>query len=183
VAAFVASGAALVVHHPALRQLINPKSHAASCSLRVRHRAGGRLVASVRGPLLRLRPALLVFDVEAVFLSRGPSPSVRWARRVRRDDAVHRRSGGRPHIRLAQGSLRWADRRPQIPKLENFEHPTSITTSADLVFNWRAPHSVFPFTYGLACCAIEMLRLQASRASTSRATAWKCSGPRRGNAT
>ena len=45
----------------------------------------------------------------------------------------------------------------RYPKLEDFQHPNIIVTTADLVFNWARSRSIFPFTYGLACCAIEML--------------------------
>lgn len=47
--------------------------------------------------------------------------------------------------------------RSRYPKLENFERPNVITTTTDFIFSWARSNSVFPFQYGLACCAIEML--------------------------
>src|SRR3974377_1771287 len=32
-----------------------------------------------------------------------------------------------------------------------------ITTSVDYVFNWARQSSLWPLTFGLACCAIEMI--------------------------
>ena len=40
----------------------------------------------------------------------------------------------------------------RYPKLEHFQEPNVITTTADFIFSWARSHSVFPFTYGLACC-------------------------------
>jgi NADH-quinone oxidoreductase subunit B len=41
--------------------------------------------------------------------------------------------------------------------LEKFEHPNILTTTTDWLFNWARSNSLWPFTYGLACCAIEMM--------------------------
>jgi NADH-quinone oxidoreductase subunit B len=54
------------------------------------------------------------------------------------------------------------------PKLERFEHPNIVTTTADLVFNWARSRSIFPFTYGIACCAIEMLSSGFARFDIAR---------------
>jgi NADH-quinone oxidoreductase subunit B len=58
--------------------------------------------------------------------------------------------------------------RLRYPKIEHFEHPNIITTTADLIFNWARSHSLFPFTYGLACCAIEMLSSGFARFDIAR---------------
>ncbi len=58
--------------------------------------------------------------------------------------------------------------RLKYPKLSDFEQPNIVTTTADLVFNWARSHSVFPFTYGLACCAIEMLSSGFARFDVAR---------------
>jgi NADH-quinone oxidoreductase subunit B len=56
----------------------------------------------------------------------------------------------------------------RYPKLEDFQNPNVITTTADLVFNWARSRSIFPFTYGLACCAIEMLSSGFARFDIAR---------------
>ena len=32
-----------------------------------------------------------------------------------------------------------------------------VTTSTDKIFNWARKSSIWPVTFGLACCAIEMM--------------------------
>jgi NADH-quinone oxidoreductase subunit B len=39
----------------------------------------------------------------------------------------------------------------------------AVTTVADAFFNWARKSSVWPVTFGLACCAIEMMATGASR--------------------
>jgi len=56
----------------------------------------------------------------------------------------------------------------RYPKLEHFSEPNVITTTADFIFSWARSHSVFPFTYGLACCAIEMLSSGFARFDVAR---------------
>ena len=56
----------------------------------------------------------------------------------------------------------------RYPKLEHFQQPNVITTTADFVFSWARSNSVFPFTYGLACCAIEMLSSGFARFDVAR---------------
>lgn len=43
-----------------------------------------------------------------------------------------------------------------------------LTTSVDYVFNWARKSSVWPLTFGLACCAIEMIAASASRFDIAR---------------
>jgi len=56
----------------------------------------------------------------------------------------------------------------RYPKIEDFQNPNIIVTTADLVFNWARSRSIFPFTYGLACCAIEMLSSGFARFDIAR---------------
>jgi NADH-quinone oxidoreductase subunit B len=58
--------------------------------------------------------------------------------------------------------------RVQYPNINQFERPNVITTTVDLIFSWARSHSVFPFTYGLACCAIEMLSSGFARFDVAR---------------
>ncbi|MEK7817235.1 MAG: NADH-quinone oxidoreductase subunit B family protein [Actinomycetota bacterium] len=52
--------------------------------------------------------------------------------------------------------------------LERFEHPNIFTTSTDFIFNWARANSLWPFTYGLACCAIEMMATVMPRHDIAR---------------
>ncbi|MBP7148299.1 MAG: NADH-quinone oxidoreductase subunit B [Acidobacteria bacterium] len=46
--------------------------------------------------------------------------------------------------------------------------PGVITTTVDNVFNWARKSSLWPMTFGLACCAIEMMAAGASRFDIDR---------------
>lgn len=50
------------------------------------------------------------------------------------------------------------------------QHPDKgvIMTSLDTVFNWARARSFWPMTFGLACCAIEMMSAGGSRYDTAR---------------
>lgn len=43
-----------------------------------------------------------------------------------------------------------------------------VTTTIDKVINWGRKNSIWPMTFGLACCAIEMMAMSASRFDISR---------------
>lgn len=43
-----------------------------------------------------------------------------------------------------------------------------ITTTLGSAINWARKNSIWPMTFGLACCAIEMMATSASRYDTSR---------------
>jgi NADH-quinone oxidoreductase subunit B len=50
-----------------------------------------------------------------------------------------------------------------------FEQPEGIfLTSLDFAVNWVRKNSVWPMTFGLACCAIEMMSMGASRFDLAR---------------
>ncbi len=46
--------------------------------------------------------------------------------------------------------------------------PGVVTTTVDSVFNWARRSSLWPMTFGLACCAIEMMAAGASRFDLDR---------------
>jgi len=46
--------------------------------------------------------------------------------------------------------------------------PNIIITSADWFLNWARARSIWPLTFGLACCAIEMMATNASRFDLDR---------------
>ena len=43
-----------------------------------------------------------------------------------------------------------------------------LTTTVDYVFNWARESSLWPLTFGLACCAIEMITASTSRFDIAR---------------
>ena len=43
-----------------------------------------------------------------------------------------------------------------------------VTTSVDYVFNWARKSAIWPLTFGLACCAIEMIASSTSRFDIAR---------------
>ena len=43
-----------------------------------------------------------------------------------------------------------------------------VTTSVDYVFNWARKSAIWPMTFGLACCAVEMMHTGASRYDLDR---------------
>ena len=43
-----------------------------------------------------------------------------------------------------------------------------LITSVDYVFNWARKSSLWPLTFGLACCAIEMIAATTSRFDMAR---------------
>lgn len=52
--------------------------------------------------------------------------------------------------------------------LQNEFERNFITTSVDYVFNWARKSSLWPLTFGLACCAIEMIAASGPRFDIAR---------------
>ncbi|HEX8323035.1 MAG TPA: NADH-quinone oxidoreductase subunit B family protein [Tepidisphaeraceae bacterium] len=52
--------------------------------------------------------------------------------------------------------------------IENRFEPGLIVTSLDFALNWGRKNSLWPMTFGLACCAIEMMAVSASRFDLDR---------------
>jgi NADH-quinone oxidoreductase subunit B len=46
--------------------------------------------------------------------------------------------------------------------------PSIVTLSAQKLINWARRNSVWPATFGLACCAIEMMQMGATRHDIAR---------------
>ena len=52
--------------------------------------------------------------------------------------------------------------------LEGRYGPNVVITSVDKVFNWSRSRSMWPLTFGIACCAIEMMSTAAARFDLDR---------------
>jgi len=52
--------------------------------------------------------------------------------------------------------------------IENRFEPNILTTTLDFVFNWARKSALWPMSFGLACCAIEMMAAVASRYDIDR---------------
>jgi NADH-quinone oxidoreductase subunit B len=52
--------------------------------------------------------------------------------------------------------------------IENRFAPSVITTTVDGLFNWARKSALWPLSFGLACCAIEMMATVASRYDIDR---------------
>jgi NADH-quinone oxidoreductase subunit B len=52
--------------------------------------------------------------------------------------------------------------------IENRFSPGIITTTVDGLFNWARKSALWPLSFGLACCAIEMMATVASRYDIDR---------------
>ncbi|MDR3482346.1 MAG: NADH-quinone oxidoreductase subunit B [Burkholderiaceae bacterium] len=54
------------------------------------------------------------------------------------------------------------------PVLNDIENRGFLVTSADTVINWARTGSFWPVSFGLACCAVEMMHASASRYDIAR---------------
>ena len=65
---------------------------------------------------------------------------------------------------------------PQVPAPEanpesagnSLQQKGFVVTSVDAVMNWARTGSLWPMTFGLACCAVEMMQAGASRYDLDR---------------
>ena len=52
--------------------------------------------------------------------------------------------------------------------LEKYVQESVLTTTLDRAVNWARSNAMFPLTFGLACCAIEMMTMVAGRMDIAR---------------
>src|SRR5207248_11774212 len=71
--------------------------------------------------------------------------------------------------RRAAGGDNWRQRKARVMSwIENRFEEGLIVTSLDFAINWARKNSLWPMTFGLACCAIEMMAVGASRFDLDR---------------
>jgi len=62
--------------------------------------------------------------------------------------------------------------RPVRRELQSFKEPNNkleyVTTTLDKLVNWARTGSIWPMTFGLACCAVEMMHMAVSRYDQDR---------------
>jgi NADH-quinone oxidoreductase subunit B len=83
----------------------------------------------------------------------------------------HSQTESRPRDRYLFGTLESSAKNQQKVREANWgeEQPEGIIlTSLDFAVNWIRKNSVWPMTFGLACCAIEMMSMGASRFDVAR---------------
>ena len=110
----------------------------------------------------------ILFDLEIAFL-------FPWAVSLQRDRADrllgHDDLPGHPRRRLR---LRVEKGRPglgmnaTLMSLDGVLKEGFVTTSLDTVINWSKTGSLWPMTFGLACCAVEMMHAGAARYDIDR---------------
>jgi NADH-quinone oxidoreductase subunit B len=52
--------------------------------------------------------------------------------------------------------------------LDRYVEERVLTTTLDRALNWARGNSIFPMTFGLACCAIEMMAIVGARVDVAR---------------
>src|SRR4029453_19652469 len=62
---------------------------------------------------------------------------------------------------LLRGGLEGAD-------LQQYTEERVLTTTLERALNWARSNALWPATFGLACCAIEMMSMVTSRYDTAR---------------
>jgi NADH-quinone oxidoreductase subunit B len=70
------------------------------------------------------------------------------------------------HLHLSQPAELFARIDDEPPGVELGD--SIITTTLDKAINWARKNSIWPMTFGLACCAIEMMGMIASRFDVAR---------------
>src|SRR4051812_2722088 len=92
--------------------------------------------------------------------------------RIRIDDGVPPHPGRGLRLRMDEGGsgVGVASMGASEPRVmnEGLNQQGFVTTSIDAVINWTRTGSLWPMTFGLACCAVEMMHAGAARYDLDR---------------
>src|SRR6185437_12830804 len=142
----------------------------------------------VRCPLLPGRhPVHRLRSRSGVPVPLGREPQFHQVDRLDRDDHLPDRAWPRPRLRVEEGSARMGvmlrpneDRMPSEEELARLaglipgevqrslnEKGFMVTTAEDL-FTWARTGSLWSMTFGLACCAVEMIHVNMPRYDLER---------------
>jgi NADH-quinone oxidoreductase subunit B len=78
-------------------------------------------------------------------------------------------SGGQGELRARQLRAReMLSGALEGPELERYVEERLLTTTLEKAANWARGNAIFPLTFGLACCAIEMMTVVAARVDIAR---------------
>jgi len=69
---------------------------------------------------------------------------------------------------LASERLGRAEGSPRLIEEDDLAHLPVLTTSVDKLVQWARRSSIWPVTFGLACCAIEMMAMSCARYDIAR---------------
>src|SRR5689334_390342 len=152
-----------------------------------------------RDPVHRLRPR------SGIPVPVGGQPRLHEVDRLDRDDDLPRRAWPRPRLRLEEGSARMGvmlrpdeDRQPSEEELarlaglvpgdidrkhleelrRNLDEKGFMVTTAEDLFTWARTGSLWWMTFGLACCAVEMIHVNMPRYDLERFGAAPRASPR-----
>src|SRR6185437_1101542 len=135
-------------------------------SLRVRLRGVRGQPHEIRRALLpRRHPLHRIRSGDRVPLPMGGGAREDRCRRPHRDGRVSRHPRRRIHLRVEE---RGAGVGLDPEGAEGFSQRGFLTTQVDSLLNWARTGSLWPMTFGLACCAVEMMHAGAARYDLDR---------------
>src|SRR6187549_4115055 len=125
-------------------------------------------------------------------LSLGGQRLLAWLDGMVRDDGLHRRTRARPRLCMEEGSARVgveltaAPGSAIIPPDQSFFNDLNgelteqgfLVTSTEDLFQWARTGSLWWMTFGLACCAVEMIHVNMPRYDMERFGAAPRASPR-----
>jgi NADH-quinone oxidoreductase subunit B len=91
-------------------------------------------------------------------------------------EVIRQKTAGMPAAAEAPGDFRSRGLRARDmlrgdlegAELEKYVEESILTTTLDRATNWARSNAMFPATFGLACCAIEMMSIVAARVDVAR---------------
>jgi len=96
----------------------------------------------------------------------GGAPFFTWDNEIVMDENKLESKQLDRHLHLSQPAELFARIDDEPPGMELGD--SILTTTVDKAINWARKNSIWPMTFGLACCAIEMMAMSASRFDIAR---------------